>query len=237
MLSRESANNSSTLPRDLLPREVHSVQWSKLVISDDSKFEVRVFDRGRYFCFFFFFNEKRTMLCASSDQGENNGAIVSQMTNPHTPQDFTVSRLLSTPTNSLGKNPRNSRSKTRMSKRLRNGNGRESNAIRDRFTERERDRETRVGPRLTRFHAFRSTNGSWFHRNHAFPVMLFALYRFDEYPGTVESFKNSHACAAASLLDSPSLFLLFFFVKAQLPCLGRHLEIFHSNFHLPSNSV
>ncbi|XP_043605669.1 dorsal root ganglia homeobox protein-like isoform X2 [Bombus pyrosoma] len=41
------------------------------------------------------------MLCANSGQEENNSVIVSQMTNPHTPQDFTVSRLLSTPTNSL----------------------------------------------------------------------------------------------------------------------------------------
>ena len=175
------------------------------------------------------------MLCTSSDQGENNGAIVSQMTNPHTPQDFTVSRLLSTPTNSLGKNPRNSRSKTRMSKRLRNGNGRELNAIRDRFTERERDRETRVGPRLTRFDprtdpdsieithfqsccsrytALMNTQAQWSHSRIATPVLL--------------------------LLFSTLLlffFFFFFFVKAQLPCLGRHLEIFHSNFHLPSNSV
>ncbi|XP_016911055.1 paired mesoderm homeobox protein 2-like [Apis cerana] len=41
------------------------------------------------------------MLCGNSEQVENNSVIVSQITNPHTPQDFTVSRLLSTPTNSL----------------------------------------------------------------------------------------------------------------------------------------
>lgn len=42
-----------------------------------------------------------TMLCGNSEQVENNSVIVSQITNPHAPQDFTVSRLLSTPTNSL----------------------------------------------------------------------------------------------------------------------------------------
>lgn len=47
------------------------------------------------------------MLCGNSEQVENNSVIVSQITNPHTPQDFTVSRLLSTPTNSLGKNSGN----------------------------------------------------------------------------------------------------------------------------------
>lgn len=53
----------------------------------------------------YFLNE--TMLCGNSEQVENNSVIVSQITNPHTPQDFTVSRLLSTPTNSLGKNSGN----------------------------------------------------------------------------------------------------------------------------------
>ncbi|CAK9810454.1 Paired mesoderm homeobox protein 2 (Fragment) [Anthophora plagiata] len=38
------------------------------------------------------------MLCANSEQEGSNGVIVSQVVNPHTPQDFTVSRLLSTPT-------------------------------------------------------------------------------------------------------------------------------------------
>lgn len=36
-----------------------------------------------------------------AEQGANNGVIVSQLANSHTPQDFTVSRLLSTPTHSL----------------------------------------------------------------------------------------------------------------------------------------
>jgi len=44
------------------------------------------------------------MLAATNaEQGANNGVIVSQLANSHTPQDFTVSRLLSTPTYSLGK--------------------------------------------------------------------------------------------------------------------------------------
>ncbi|XP_024887590.1 paired mesoderm homeobox protein 2-like [Temnothorax curvispinosus] len=43
------------------------------------------------------------MLAATdAEQGANNGGvIVSQLANSHTPQDFTVSRLLSTPTHSL----------------------------------------------------------------------------------------------------------------------------------------
>ncbi|XP_071626135.1 uncharacterized protein [Temnothorax longispinosus] len=43
------------------------------------------------------------MLAATdAEQGVNNGGvIVSQLANSHTPQDFTVSRLLSTPTHSL----------------------------------------------------------------------------------------------------------------------------------------
>ncbi|XP_034194340.1 uncharacterized protein LOC117610724 [Osmia lignaria lignaria] len=40
------------------------------------------------------------MLCTNSE-AEGNGVIVSQVGNPHAPQDFTVSRLLSTPTHSL----------------------------------------------------------------------------------------------------------------------------------------
>lgn len=39
----------------------------------------------------------------AEQQGANNGVIVSQLANSHAPQDFTVSRLLSTPTHSLGK--------------------------------------------------------------------------------------------------------------------------------------
>lgn len=42
------------------------------------------------------------MLCVNSEEEGNNGVIVSQVANPHAPQDFTVSRLLSTPTHSLG---------------------------------------------------------------------------------------------------------------------------------------
>ncbi|XP_011869509.1 PREDICTED: paired mesoderm homeobox protein 2-like [Vollenhovia emeryi] len=42
------------------------------------------------------------MLAATdAEQGASNGVIVSQLANTHTPQDFTVSRLLSTPTHSL----------------------------------------------------------------------------------------------------------------------------------------
>ncbi|KYN35881.1 Paired mesoderm homeobox protein 2 [Trachymyrmex septentrionalis] len=42
------------------------------------------------------------MLAATdAEQGANNSVIVSQLANSHTPQDFTVSRLLSTPTHSL----------------------------------------------------------------------------------------------------------------------------------------
>ncbi|KYQ58358.1 Paired mesoderm homeobox protein 2 [Trachymyrmex zeteki] len=42
------------------------------------------------------------MLAATDvEQGANNSVIVSQLANSHTPQDFTVSRLLSTPTHSL----------------------------------------------------------------------------------------------------------------------------------------
>ncbi|KAG5332561.1 PRRX2 protein, partial [Acromyrmex charruanus] len=42
------------------------------------------------------------MLAATdAEQDANNSVIVSQLTNSHTPQDFTVSRLLSTPTHSL----------------------------------------------------------------------------------------------------------------------------------------
>ncbi|XP_020286433.1 dorsal root ganglia homeobox protein-like [Pseudomyrmex gracilis] len=37
----------------------------------------------------------------NAEQGANNGVIVSQLVNSHAPQDFTVSRLLSTPTHSL----------------------------------------------------------------------------------------------------------------------------------------
>ncbi|XP_032666705.1 paired mesoderm homeobox protein 2B-like [Odontomachus brunneus] len=37
----------------------------------------------------------------AEQQGANNGVIVSQLANSHAPQDFTVSRLLSTPTHSL----------------------------------------------------------------------------------------------------------------------------------------
>lgn len=44
------------------------------------------------------------MLGANMEQSSNNGVIVSQVTNLHAPQDFTVSRLLSTPTHSMGKN-------------------------------------------------------------------------------------------------------------------------------------
>ncbi|KYM77440.1 Paired mesoderm homeobox protein 2 [Atta colombica] len=42
------------------------------------------------------------MLAATdAEQGANNSVIMSQLANSHTPQDFTVSRLLSTPTHSL----------------------------------------------------------------------------------------------------------------------------------------
>ncbi|XP_078045147.1 dorsal root ganglia homeobox protein [Augochlora pura] len=41
------------------------------------------------------------MLCASSEQEASNGVIVSQVPNSHTPQDFTVSRLLATSNHSL----------------------------------------------------------------------------------------------------------------------------------------
>ncbi|KAH0952737.1 hypothetical protein HN011_010036 [Eciton burchellii] len=37
----------------------------------------------------------------AAEQSASNGMIVSQLANSHTPQDFTVSRLLSTPTHSL----------------------------------------------------------------------------------------------------------------------------------------
>ncbi|KZC09748.1 Paired mesoderm homeobox protein 2 [Dufourea novaeangliae] len=41
------------------------------------------------------------MLCANAEQEGNNSVIVSQVPNNHMPQDFTVSRLLSTPNHSL----------------------------------------------------------------------------------------------------------------------------------------
>lgn len=42
------------------------------------------------------------MLNADSNQGTSNSVIVSQVQNSHAPQDFTVSRLLSTPNHTLG---------------------------------------------------------------------------------------------------------------------------------------
>ncbi|XP_076232980.1 uncharacterized protein LOC143178308 [Calliopsis andreniformis] len=41
------------------------------------------------------------MLCGNSEEEGNSGAIVPQSSNSHTPQNFTVSRLLSTPAHSL----------------------------------------------------------------------------------------------------------------------------------------
>lgn len=46
---------------------------------------------------------EKKMLGADADQGASNGVIVSHLANSHAPQDFTVSRLLSTPTHALGK--------------------------------------------------------------------------------------------------------------------------------------
>lgn len=47
--------------------------------------------------------EKMLAATDAEQQGANSSVIVSQLANSHTPQDFTVSRLLSTPTHSLGK--------------------------------------------------------------------------------------------------------------------------------------
>ena len=46
---------------------------------------------------------EKMLAATDAEQGANNSVIVSQLANSHTPQDFTVSRLLSTPTHSLGK--------------------------------------------------------------------------------------------------------------------------------------
>ncbi|CAL7947999.1 unnamed protein product [Xylocopa violacea] len=60
------------------------------------------------------------MLCANSEQEGNNGATISQATNPpHTPQDFTVSRLLSTPTHSLECNESSTAAANRRPRRSR----------------------------------------------------------------------------------------------------------------------
>lgn len=51
--------------------------------------------------------KRRKMLDAmDAEQSANNSVIVSQLASSHTPQDFTVSRLLSTSTQSLGKDPK-----------------------------------------------------------------------------------------------------------------------------------
>ncbi|XP_076673887.1 uncharacterized protein LOC143372000 isoform X2 [Andrena cerasifolii] len=59
------------------------------------------------------------MLCANSEEEGNNGVIVSQVANPHAPQDFTVSRLLSTPTHSLECNESSSTAANRRPRRSR----------------------------------------------------------------------------------------------------------------------
>ncbi|XP_076626753.1 dorsal root ganglia homeobox protein [Colletes latitarsis] len=59
------------------------------------------------------------MLCANSEQDGNNGVIVSQVANLHAPQDFTVSRLLSTPTHSLECNESSSPAASRRPRRSR----------------------------------------------------------------------------------------------------------------------
>ncbi|KAL6260724.1 hypothetical protein P5V15_008247 [Pogonomyrmex californicus] len=52
-------------------------------------------------------------------QGANNGVIASQLANSHAPQDFTVSRLLSTPTHSLDCNETSSAAGNRRPRRSR----------------------------------------------------------------------------------------------------------------------
>ncbi|XP_017884904.1 paired mesoderm homeobox protein 2-like [Ceratina calcarata] len=59
------------------------------------------------------------MLCRNPEQGGNNGVIISQVTNPHAPQDFTVSRLLSTPTHSLECNENSTTPTSRRPRRSR----------------------------------------------------------------------------------------------------------------------
>ena len=81
------AGNEGCVKKLKTPREKRRTwQWDRIDCHADVK--VRV---------------KKMLAATDAEQGANNSVIVSQLANSHTPQDFTVSRLLSTPTHSLGK--------------------------------------------------------------------------------------------------------------------------------------